>query len=291
MSRQQLQAVIGRRAGWVLLVASLLHVPSLPAAEVDGFTEPYRAIDIAASESGLLEHVLVQEGDQVRRGAEVAAMTTDLLQATLEIAERSMQAKGQLNSARAELRQKSELLKKLTALHVRNHASQEELDRVAIEREIAEARVLAVEEELQLRNLEYRRIALQIERRKLRTPIDGVVTRVWKEEAEFVAPNDPIVVTVVQLDPLLAVFSIPSSVASQFNRDRAVTLKIAERSVEAKVNTVSPVIDPQSGAVLIKVQFPNSEGKYRSGDRCKLVVPDGLLPRLTEESSKAAPRR
>ena len=35
------------------------------AVEVDGFTEPYQDIDVAASEMGLIEVIAVKEGDRV----------------------------------------------------------------------------------------------------------------------------------------------------------------------------------------------------------------------------------
>lgn len=44
------------------------------------------------------------------------------------------------------------------------------------------------------------------------------------------------------------------------------------------VDYIAPVIDAQSGTILIKVRVPNSKNIYRSGEKCLLVV-NGELPK------------
>lgn len=44
------------------------------------------------------------------------------------------------------------------------------------------------------------------------------------------------------------------------------------------VDYIAPVIDAQSGTILIKVRVPNPKHIYRSGEKCLLVV-SGQLPK------------
>jgi len=100
---------------------------------------------------------------------------------------------------RAEFEMRRERLEKLQELLGSNHASREEVNRAASEKAIAEARVLAAEEVLQVKELEYERIKAQLDRRFIRSPVEGVVKRIHKDVGEFVAPTDPVVLTVVQM--------------------------------------------------------------------------------------------
>ena len=59
---------------------------SLCASNVDGFTEPYRTINVSAAEQGVITTLFVKEGDTVHEGQLLATLDTDVLEATLEIA-------------------------------------------------------------------------------------------------------------------------------------------------------------------------------------------------------------
>ncbi len=141
---------------------------------------------------------------------------------------------------------------------------------------IAEAQVLAAKEDLIQKQLEHERIKAQLEQRKVRAPLSGVVSKIIKDQGEFVAPNDPTVLTIVQLDPLLAMFTLSLQQASNIHVDQQVMLRLmgTEDLVAASVEFVSPVADPESGTVLVKVRVPNKKGAFRSGTRCSLIPPE-----------------
>jgi multidrug efflux pump subunit AcrA (membrane-fusion protein) len=107
-------------------------------------------------------------------------------------------------------------------------------------------------------------------------PIDGVVTVLHKETGEFVAPTDPHILNLVQLDKLLGVFSVPAPQATRLKAGEklAVQLVDSSASVPGAVESVSPVTDAESGTVRVKVCLDNPKGEYRSGQRCTLRFPD-----------------
>ncbi len=261
----------------VLILATILlvGVSATAADEVEGFLKPFREIDAAASESGIISQIDVREGQRVKEGDVLAVLHQDVLRATLEIASKAKDARGQLESAVADLRVKAERLANLEALLKNDHASQEEVDRATGEKDVAEAHVLAAKELIQVKELEYIRIQEQLEERTVRAPIDGVITQMHKDKGESVCPIDAIVLTVVQLDPLLANFSIPSRQASDLAGGRTVQLRIdsAAEPTDGTVEFVSPVVNAKSGTVMIKVRLPNPDGQYRSGEKCTLILP------------------
>lgn len=241
---------------------------------IEAFTEPYRDIAVAAAEMGTLAEVGVREGDMVEAGCMIAQLDRDVLRASLEVARRSMSIEGTLKSAQADLAMKTKELEKLTQLRDRDHASQQEVDRIQTDLKVSEARLLSVREDLEVKQLEFRRIEAQIEQRVVRAPIAGIVSEVQREAGEFVSPTDPMIARIVQLDPLLIVFSVPLSRRNDITRDQVVGLEIGEdhQAVEGTVEYVAPMPDPSNSSVRVKVRLANPERRFQSGERTVLML-------------------
>jgi hypothetical protein len=96
-----------------------------------------------------------------------------------------------------------------------------------------------------------------------------------------VAPADPYVMHIVQLDRLQAVFSVPGSYAGALHAGDAVAVHMAsmDAPVQGAIEFVAPITDAESGTVRVKVCLQNPDGRYRSGQRCTL--------RLAENASAA----
>ncbi|MEM7476773.1 MAG: efflux RND transporter periplasmic adaptor subunit [Planctomycetota bacterium] len=276
-----------------LLMMIVVFVPCANShAQIDAiksFTEPYRTIDLAAGEMGTVFEVLVAEGSYVRSGEILARLDEQVLEASKAIAADSKQATGKLNSALAELKMQTEKFKKINGLFARGHASQIELDRAKGQLEIADAQVESVKDELRIRKLELKRIEAQIEQRRIRTPIDGIVTRVLKDEGEFVSAADPTVATVVQLDPLLVIFQVPYEKASQLITGQELAIQMGAKRTKAlgRIEYVAPTTDAQSGTRRVKIMVANSELQWESGGVCYL---DANLIRSIPSQSKFTSR-
>ena len=251
-----------------------IPVYARPADPIDAFTEPYADIELAASEMGTLARIAVQEGDSVKAGQLVAALDDQVLRAALKVAQASMQARGALESAQADLDTKKIEYKKLQELRSRNHASQKEVDRFGGELRMAEARIQSVREDLDVKRLECERIKAQLEQRQIRSTISGIVTEVYRDRGEFVSPSQPMVARVVQLDPLQIVFSIPISERDRLQKNQEVPIEVGEagQQATARVEFVSPTADARSGTIRVKVQLPNPDGHWQSGERCELML-------------------
>jgi RND family efflux transporter MFP subunit len=223
---------------------------------------------------GSLAYIRVKEGDEVSAGQVVAGLDEDVLRAALKMAQAAKDARGRLESAEADFRLQSERLEKLLGLYERRHASQDEVLRARAQKEISEAQVKAVRDELEVKSAEYDRIEAQLEQTRIKSPIDGVVTRVFKDPGEFISAADPVVLKVVELDTLLVVFSVPAPMARGLNVDQSVDLEVGENRerVSGVIEFVSPTADAQSGTSRVKVRLPNPEGRFHSGDACWLNI-------------------
>jgi RND family efflux transporter MFP subunit len=249
---------------------------SSPGTEIQGFTEPYQDIDVAAADMGIVETITVKEGDRVTEDQILVRMDAAVLEVTLEIAKSIKESRGQLESAIEELELQTKMVGKLAELRARQHASRQELERAQAQMRIAQARLKSVQEELKVKTLEHERARVQLERRRLRSPINGIVTRIMKARGESVLLNDPVILKVVQLDPLLVIFLVPAEQARALTNGNTVNVRIAEPAqvTPGKVEFVSPTTDPQSGLTRVRVRVPNPEERLPCGTTCYLILSD-----------------
>jgi RND family efflux transporter MFP subunit len=244
------------------------------AGQIEGFTEPFRTIEVAAAESGVLVEVKVREGESVKQGQALVRLDHDVHEATLKIAEQAHQSRGALDFARAEQQLHRHRLAKLEPLLAEGHARPEEIERARADIAMAEAKILSAEEDLLLKKLELSRAQVQLDRRTVRAPVDGIISRLAKEPGEFVSASDPHILTLVQLDPLLAVFSLTSLQAGTLKPGQTVQIQLEGqgKNVAGTIETIAPVIDAESGTIRVKMRLPNPSSAGRSGQRCTLLT-------------------
>ena len=262
-----------------LCMLCLLLPASLSAQDV-GFTRPYLEIDVAASEPGLVIEITTDEGSRVSAGDVVAKLEHDVLTASVEVARLQMESVGQLQTAEAEYALKQNRYEKMVLLRERDHASQEEVDFSKTEAEVAKARLRSAKESLEVKRAEYERAKAQLERRMVRSPVDGFVTSIDADRGEFLPATNPVVMRIVQLDPLVAVFTLRPETAARIKVGDVSRIQFRDRlktKASGKVSFVSPVNNPENDTVLVKIEIPNAEFKYRSGTQCTLIR-DNISP-------------
>jgi len=258
----------------LLALALLAPVTRSAAIELEGYTEPYQTIEVAADASGVIDEILIRESEQVDAGQPLARLNSDIHRSLLAIAEQNMLAQGELDAAQADLELKQLRLDKLIPLRREGHARQEEVDRARSEVAVAEANVRSAREANLTRKLEYKKIETQITRRTIRAPISGVVTVVHKDQGEFVSPASPDVLTLVRLDPLLANFTMMSPEAATLEEGQPVEVRFLANDLTANgvIDFIAPVTDAESGTVNVKVHVDNRDGQFRSGERCRISL-------------------
>ena len=267
------RAIRRRLIAAVVLLTSSIQT-SVAMEPIDGFVTPFRTIDVATAETGIVKEVVVREGDTVEAGQILARLDDEVHSSLLAIAEKSMQSDGRLKAAETEHRIRERRLSKLDELVGRGSARPEEVERAAADAEIAAAQLRAIYEELAIKRLEHERARIQWERRTVPAPTGGVVLRIHKEAGEYIGPGDPQLMTIVQLDPLLAVFAVPSRHARRLQIGHPVRVRLPEADalVEGTVESVSPVVDGRSGTMRVEVCLTNLERRFLSGEPCSLLL-------------------
>lgn len=250
----------------------------------EGFTEPKYDIMVAAMEIGRLEDLLVKIGDEVVAGQIAGQLENSLQQSAVQIAELQSNLTGELDGSRAEVELHESRTKLLRQLAKDRMARPDELARAETDLRVAKAKLLTVEEQNKLRKLELARYRLQLERRLVRIPMNGVISEIFHHPGEYITPSEPAVVRLLVLDTLYGVFNVPVEEAKtvRIGTPARVFLRSEGKTVNVTISSISPVIDGESGTVQLRVELENSKRTLRAGDRCTLRILPMDLRRATQ---------
>ena len=253
---------MGLRTGGLI---ALLLVSIASADEMVGYLEPGRSIKISSAEPGIVQNVLVKEGQKVEPGDVLVQLDARVLEMEVRIAAEEYEVLARR-------------LKKLRDLLPKKFASEDE--------------ILRAESDLRITELRKKRTEAQIERLTLRSPIEGVVTELRYDLAESVPGANSHIATVVQLDPMKVQFSLPIAQAARLRQKDEVEVAFEDFNLQRKgvVEFISPVATAVVNTVRVRVIIPQPGEGLPSGARGRLVLPGGdLHPEAAAVAPSAPP--
>ncbi len=222
--------------------------------EVAGTLEPPPGLDVKLAPviSGRLAQVLAAEGERVRAGQPLARLDrVPLDDAVAQAAAQLSQAEAQESNART----KDQRARDAFSAGV---AARQEVDDAVLQLESARAAVKTARAALSTAKN-------QLARGELRAPFDGVVAKLSAAPGEPVDPSRP-VVEVARTDVLELRAPVASAVAMRIHSGQPAHIAVdsaPERKFDGTVLAVAPVIDPVSGAALVRVRVPNPAGSLK----------------------------
>lgn len=264
---------------WSCLAFALASVisPSVFSDEaiiIEGFSQPNRIAKVSASTSGIVEELLVREGQEVKKDECLCRMDSKLQEKLLEIAAINRESKGELLASESEVKNAEMRLQTLRDLARRQHASEQELQRAISEFETAQAGLQMAREKQILRTLEFEKLQVSTEQFCVRAPFDGVVTEFNKVEGEFVGVTDYCVCTIAELKTLSVDFLVPRHYRQEIKVDSEIKVVFTEsqKTVRGIVYYVSPYPNGETNTYSVKIRVDNSERKLSAGERCQIEL-------------------
>ena len=273
------QRILGMSAIAAFLVAPLA-LASLPEEiPAPGVTQALREVRLSMTAAGRIEGLFVREGDRVRKGDLLIHL--DRASEELEVQRRRLMLE---DVARLEeLRLREQTLTQQVGLArelfqsgglSRKQLEDEELAMrsVMAERQMLEAAKRREQVELGLSQEAY-------ERRHLRAPFNGVVTKVGYRVGESVAPHEPVVV-LVDVSRVRFMSAVAPAAAARLKNGQIVSIQLGLGAMtterRARVVFVAPTADPSSGLIEVIAEFDNANGSVRPGVTGHLIL--GPLP-------------
>jgi RND family efflux transporter MFP subunit len=263
------------RTVFPIAVLSLAFPASNATAEsFDCVITPAVTVRVGSQVSGLLSEVLVDQGDTLTKGQEIARIHSEVEAKTLELLDVQARSTAEVEAQESRLGLAHKRLDRAKDLVARDvgtleklEAAEAEVEVITLERDIAEMRREVV-------GLELQRARAQFEQRLIRSPIDGIVVSRHLFGGEFMGTEDS-VVTIAQIDPLHVESFLP--VAFYPILEHGMTIKVypdapVKGEFDARVDVIDRVFDAASGTFGIRLTLPNPEGKIPAGHRCRLEL-------------------
>jgi RND family efflux transporter MFP subunit len=226
--------------------------PAGPAASTAGgalacLLEPSMVVNVGSSVDGVLDQVLVDRGDNVRKGQVVARLQSGVEAAAVKVSE-----------ARVEFSRRK--VERNEALYAQQLISAQERDEMVTE-------ALLNQEELK-RNQETLKL------RTIISPLDGVVVERRLAPGESIRTDKSVVLRLAQINPLHVEVIAPADLFGSLRSGMSgrVNLEPFFPGIHvAKVTVVDKLVDAASGTLGVRLQLPNPNNKIPAGIKCSVV--------------------
>lgn len=260
----------------ITLGLPLLLAPLAASAQsVDCVIVPAVTVRLGAPVSGLVEHVLVDQGDIVTPGQLVATLRSDVERTSLEVLALQAESDAEIEAQRSRLELAVKRLDRVRTLVEQSLTPREALDTAEAETEVIKGELAIAEMRKQVARLEYARASQQLEQRQILSPIDGVVVNRALFDGEFL-PQDGYVVTIAQINPLKVEAYLPVLLYGNVSIGDILTVRPGppvDGTFNATIDVVERVFDAASGTFGIRLHLENSGLAIPAGHRCELDLP------------------
>lgn len=115
-----------------------------------------------------------------------------------------------------------------------------------------------------------------IEELTIRSPVDGIVGTKYFENGEYVKENEKII-TIIDTASVYGVFYVQEQDMVNFEIGASMNISIPSlnKSLNSKIDEISPVADPQSGNFSVKTVLKNKDGQIKPGMFIKCSIQKG----------------
>lgn len=226
---------------------------------------------VVAKQGGVIEQVLVEEGDRVRAGQVLARLESDRLRLA------AVQSQASLDKLKSDFN-------RIESVYQRNLVSKEAYEQKKYELEGAQA--------------SHDLAALALREAEIKSPIDGVVTQRAIKAGNMIQPQSP-AFQVTKMDRLEAHVFVPERDIHKLAADQPAELVVdawPERTFKGAIERVNPVVDAKTGTVKVTVlmapgqpelrpgMFGRVEVRYDRREKALLVPKDAVITEDAMES-------
>jgi membrane fusion protein (multidrug efflux system) len=217
-------------------------VPSLlrDRLNLPGIVEPWESLNILAEVRGMVEEVLVEEGDHVNQGDLIARLDTNDYENTI-------------NSIRAAYNLALTNLKRLSGLHDQEIIAQAEYDSIKAEAESLEADLAIAE--------------LQLKRCYIRSSISGIVNVLPAQNGLYLAVGDP-VATVLDIERVKVSVGIPETdvhAVRKIDRFEVIIEALHKKKISGAKYFLAVAPESQAQVYRLELEVANKSGEILPG--------------------------
>jgi len=226
----------------VISLALLLPIVAW-ADDIQGLVMPLKSVSVSSPVlQEIVDAVLVEEGDTVKENQVIVQLRSD--------------------KEALEVEQYGKLVEQRT--FTATGAAALEKDKMMAKELMLEKRT-----EMELAKIQLRQAEVRFKEKTIRSPLNGIVVKKYKEAGESVDRVEKLV-DIVNIDQVYVQFYLDPKLMTVIKTDQLVTVRlpvIGDASFEGKVSFVDPRIDAGSGLFRVKVLVDNPKHTIKPGMR------------------------
>lgn len=240
LQEEKSNAVVQERPAINVVVQRMVPIRLRDRLNLPGMVEPWESLSVLAEVRGMVEEILVEEGDHVKEGDLIARLDTSDYQNTI-------------NSIKAAYNLAITNTKRLSGLREQEIIAQSEYDSVKAEADKLEADLAIAE--------------LQLERCYIRSSISGVVNSLPAKKGLYLAVGDP-VATVLDISRVKVSVGIPEADVDAVRRIEKFELIIEaleNRKITARKYFLAIAPESMAQVYRLELEVPNGSGEILPG--------------------------
>lgn len=253
-----------------------------------GSVKAIQSVDLKARVEGFLDDIAFEQGSMVKQDAKLYQIEQAPYQADLDSAQGQLAAaKAELDSAQANLEDKQANFERQATLIKKGDTSQTAFDAAKAQRDEAKANVEKAKASIQQAKAAVATAKINLGYTTVASPIAGRIGATAYTKGNLVGPSSGTLATVVQLDPIRAVFSIPSAdfvrIQERIGKQGAKQARAAfvpelilptgdTYGRKGSISFADNQVDATTGTVAIYADFPNPKHVLLPGQFVTAVV-------------------
>jgi len=215
-----------------------------PESEFIGTVYYQEVSDVASEVDGVVEVVNFEEGQRVKEGEILVKVNSDLLEKTIQAAEASHE------QALSELEKSERELKRAERLYKENLISEQAYDERRFDVNGLEKRAFSLKSEVE-------RFEVELQKKSIKAPFDGVVVNKYVDRGEWLSPGAP-VATIARDDMLDIIVEVPGEVIKAVRKGMVVRVNSGGRNMKGEILSIIPRGDVLTRTFPVKIRLKNT---------------------------------
>lgn len=238
-------------------------------AVLDCLVKPEMYVDLSSSVDAILEQMLVDTGDRIKKGQPLVKLEASVEKARVNLAQIQASSDSEIKNRRVQLQYAKRNYKRIKDLYTRNSVSLFDKDKAETEVALAEIELGRATEKKKIAGLNLELAKTELARRTIRSPINGIVVDRYSMVGESVVERT--IMKLAQVDPLRVELIAPTEYFGLIKKGMEVDIhpeRPANKIFKATVTVVDQLIDPASGSFTVRMALPNPGDELVGGVNC-----------------------
>lgn len=258
-----------RLLAWALSAVFGFAASPAAAAELDCLVKPEMYVEVSSPVISILEEMLVETGDEVKKGQPLAKLEASVEMARVKLARLQADSTSEIENRKEQVRYAKQYYRRMQDLLAQNSVSQYETDKAHTELALAQIELDRARENRRIAQVNLELARSQLALRTIYSPIDGVVVDRYAMVGESVEGRS--IMKLAKVNPLKVELIAPTEYFGLISPGMKVDIypeQPANEVFTATVTIVDKLIDPASGSFTVRMELPNPDEQLVGGVNC-----------------------